>query len=329
MWKLYEPETIERELGYAEMVGFDSVRVCLNYRAWSEAPADFIQNFQHFLDASAQLGLLVNPAMFDGCGVKGADITTQTTIVGARYETLTPLQRDFISRGNGRKYVERYLWDRIIPDLEDNRVLFWEFWAPTPGPSRMGKEHWPAYERYCSDLIQAAENGAILAWDVMNEPPAPENPVVINDHPELSEPFLYHFVDFVQKRARGVPVLVGVARQSFPQVSSRCDKVCFHCYQRQPILQDELKKAKKSAREFRKPLLCNECLSYFLFHERPDEQSQLETIKEQHAAFEKEGIGWMAWHLIEGEMFLPYCGFVRRDGSLKPAAVYLKDQILK
>jgi hypothetical protein len=327
MWKNYEPKTIKRELGYAEKIGFDSVRVYLNYRAWSEDPISFIDNFQHFLDISSQLGVLVNPVMFDGCGVEDADITTQISTVGARYESATPLTLTLISRGQGRKYIEKYLWDRIIPDLKDDRVLFWEFWAPSPGPSKMGKKYWPAYERYCSDLIKSANNDILLAWDVMNEPPAPENPLVKNDQPELSEPFLYHFVEFVQKKVCNVPIIIGVADQNFPQVNKNCDILCFHCYKLRPILQIELKKAKRRAHKLKKPLLCNETLSYFLFHECPDEQNQLEIIKEQYIAFKKENIGWMAWHLIEGEMFLPYCGFVRRDGSLKPAAEYLKNQI--
>jgi len=267
--------------------------------------------------------------MFDGCGVENGDITTQTTTVGVRYENASPLACEFISRGHGKKYVEKYLWDRIIPDLEDEGILFWEFWAPTPGPSRMGEEHWSAYERYCSDLIQAAENSAILAWDVMNEPPPPDEPLIRNDYPELIEPFLYHFVEFVQKRARGVPVLVGLAEHSYPHVNAKCDILCFHSTNPPPMLQKDLKKAKKRAYKLKKPLLSNECLSYFLFHEQPDEQNQLEIIKKQYEIFEKENVGWMAWHLMEGEMFLPYCGFVHRDGSLKPAAEYLKDQMHK
>ena len=161
----------------------------------------------------------------------------------------------------------------------------------------------------------------------MNEPPVPGNPLSVNDHPELSEPFLYHFIEFLQKRAGGVPVMVGVTEHNFPQVSVRCDILCFHCYKPPPMLLNELKKAKGRAHKFKKPLLCNECLSYFLFHKRPDEQTQLGKIIEQHKVFEKENVGWMAWHLIEGEMFLPYCGFVRRDGNLKPAAEYLKNRI--
>ena len=327
MWKLYDPDTVERELGYATKVGFDSVRVYLNHRAWSENPEGFTSSFTHFLMASEELGLLVNPTLFDGCGVENGDITAQTTTVGSRYEALAPQFQMFVNRGNGDEYIQRYLRDRIIPDLPDNRVLFWEFWAPTPGPSKLGREHWPSYESYCSDLIRAAEDYSILAWDVMNEPPASENLAVSNDHSELIEPFLFHFVDFMQKKARGVPILVGVVGQEFAQVSSRCDILCFHHYQPLEMLQNEQREAKRRARELGKPLLCNECLSYFLLHKRPDEQTQLEEIKEQHAAFEREKIGWMAWHLVEGEMFLPYCGFVRRDGSLKPAAEYLKDRM--
>jgi endo-1,4-beta-mannosidase len=327
MWKYYDSKIIERELGYAKKVGFDSIRIYLNYRAWFEDSIGFIQNFRHFFEFSSQLGLYINPTIFDGCGVENADITTQTTTVGARYDSASPLLRTLINRGHGREYVEKYLWNRIIPDLDDDRVLFWEYWAPTPGLSKMSEEYWPTYERYCSDLVQSADQKAILAWDIMNEPPTPGNPLIENDKSELIKPFLIHFVDFVHKKAQSAPVLIGFADLNFSQVNIKCDILCFHSYKRQPILKMELRKGKKRAFKLKKPLLCNECLSYFLFHKRPDEETQLEIIKEQHTAFKKEGIGWMAWHLIEGDSFLPYCGFVRRDGSLKPAAQYLKNEI--
>ena len=66
----------------------------------------------------------------------------------------------------------------------------------------------------------------------MNEPYAPGNPLVINDHPELSEPFLRHFIDFVQEAAQDIAILIGVANQNFLQVSTKCDILSFHCYDR-------------------------------------------------------------------------------------------------
>jgi len=43
----------------------------------------------------------------------------------------------------------------------------------------------------------------------------------------------------------------------------------------------------------------------------------------------KENIGWMAGHLMEGNFFLSYCSFLRKDGSLRLAAEYVKQKILQ
>lgn len=47
MWQAetFDPKNIDRELGMAEDLGFNSVRVFLNYVAWKADPAGFKNRF--------------------------------------------------------------------------------------------------------------------------------------------------------------------------------------------------------------------------------------------------------------------------------------------
>src|SRR5690349_11649994 len=51
MWQAdtWDPKTIDRELGYAQSLGFTSIRVFLHDIAWKEDPKGFIQRMDKFL----------------------------------------------------------------------------------------------------------------------------------------------------------------------------------------------------------------------------------------------------------------------------------------
>lgn len=52
MWQTdtFDPETIDRELGYAEGIGFNTMRVFLHSIAWKEDPKGFKQRINKYLD---------------------------------------------------------------------------------------------------------------------------------------------------------------------------------------------------------------------------------------------------------------------------------------
>src|ERR1700750_461269 len=51
MWQAdtFDPETIDRELGYAEGIGFNAMRVFLHSVAWQEDPKGFKQRVNRYL----------------------------------------------------------------------------------------------------------------------------------------------------------------------------------------------------------------------------------------------------------------------------------------
>ena len=69
MWQkdTFDPATIDRELGWAKQLGFNSIRVFLNFVVWQDDAAGLKQRFDQFLGIAQKHGLLVMPILFDDC----------------------------------------------------------------------------------------------------------------------------------------------------------------------------------------------------------------------------------------------------------------------
>lgn len=69
MWQAetYDPKTIDRELGFAEQVGFNTLRVFLHYLAWGEDTVGFKERMNDFLTIVETHGMKVMFVLFDDC----------------------------------------------------------------------------------------------------------------------------------------------------------------------------------------------------------------------------------------------------------------------
>src|SRR5437762_3367782 len=54
MWQkeTFDPKTIDRELGYAESIGFNAMRVFLHHLAWQQDPEGFKKRMKAYLEIS-------------------------------------------------------------------------------------------------------------------------------------------------------------------------------------------------------------------------------------------------------------------------------------
>lgn len=141
MWQAetFDRSTIERELGWARGLGFNSVRVFLQYRVWDADPQGFLQRFNLFLSLADMHGLRAAPILFDDCCFAGKE-----------------------------PYLGRQ--DDPVPGVHNSG------WVPSPGPAIGGdKRNWPRLEQYVRDVVgQFADDPRILIWDLYNEPGANE-----------------------------------------------------------------------------------------------------------------------------------------------------------
>jgi hypothetical protein len=142
MWQAetFDPKTIDRELGMAEDLGLNSVRVFLNYVVWEADPDGLKKRFEQFLKIADKHGISVTPIFFDDCNFAGKEPK-----VGKQ--------------------------DDPVPGL-CNRG-----WVPSPGKSRvLDLTYWPDLEKYVKDMVGSFRNDRrILIWDLYNEPETDES----------------------------------------------------------------------------------------------------------------------------------------------------------
>lgn len=133
-----DQERLARELGWAEDVGFNAVRVFLQFIVWRDDPETFLQRVERFVDIAAANGLRVVPVLFDDCAF-------------GEPEQLDP-----------------YLGPQRPPQP---KVLL-SSWTPSPGLSILtDPSAEPELRRYVRAVVSRfSEDDRILFWDLYNEP---------------------------------------------------------------------------------------------------------------------------------------------------------------
>ena len=69
MWQAetFDPETIERELGYAEGIGMNIMRVYLHDLLWEHDRDGFVERLERYLDIAYARGIRTMFTIFDDC----------------------------------------------------------------------------------------------------------------------------------------------------------------------------------------------------------------------------------------------------------------------
>ncbi len=134
----FDPETIDRELGWAEGIGYNTTRAFVQFLVWKDDPEGLKERFDRFLEIAARHGIRVMPVLFDDCAF-GEPLQTEPYL-GKQREPIPGM---------------------ILPS-----------WTPSPGLSRVtDRSAWPDLEAYVKDMVgRFARDERIVAWDLYNEP---------------------------------------------------------------------------------------------------------------------------------------------------------------
>lgn len=138
MWsaETFDPETIDRELGYAESIGFNSMRVYLHHVPWKQDPEGFKKRVSQYLDIADKHGISTMFVFFDDCW-------NPTYKPGRQPDPKPGVHNSGWVQDPGS----------VIHDEDSAKVLY------------------PVLEKYVKDVMgHFANDKRIVLWDLYNEP---------------------------------------------------------------------------------------------------------------------------------------------------------------
>ena len=265
MWQAetFDLTTIERELGWAEGLGFNTIRVFLHDLAWKQDRAGFLRRVDRFLQVAEQHKIKVMFVLFDSCWDPAPKLGPQhppTPGVHNSGWVQSPglaMLKDPARREELKDYVKEVLSYFKV----DVRVLAWDLFnePDNPNTSSYGKLEPPDKAELALDLLRRS-----FAWAREVDPAAPlTSGVWIGDW----------------SLEKASPTAKLQLEQS--------DVISFHDYMKLPQLKERVATLKKLGR----PMMCTE------FMARPAGS----TFEPNLGYLREQTIGAYNWGFVDGK----------------------------
>ena len=236
MWQAdsFDPETIERELGWAADLGMNVIRVYLHDLLFQDGAEAFLARISHLLDIAQDRGISLIPVLFDG-------VWHPRPKLGAQ------------------------------PDPKPR--LHNSIWVQSPG-SRVLQDRslWPQLRPYVQGVIRHfSGDSRIVAWDLFNEPDQIDATTMADGSRERKAASAAGLLEHVFSWAREIdpaqPLTVGIWEYGPDHQPSdsplnrlileRSDIISFHCYEPKAQLTAVI----DALSSYGRPLLCTEWLA--------------------------------------------------------------------
>jgi len=218
----YDPETIERELGWAEDLGFNTLRVYLHDLLWADDREGFAGRIDDFLGIADRHGMRVLLTLFDDCHRPDPELGVQPLPVRG-------VHNSGWKRSPHRDIVLQF-HDGTVPENERTRL-----------------------RDYVHDILgRFADDARVLMWDVYNEPGFKDS---LND-------LLEETWQWAQEARPSQPLTScqegSQGEKNIAFNAAHSDVITFHCYQGE--LLEETIARHRDAHEGR-PLICTEYMA--------------------------------------------------------------------
>ncbi len=150
MWQAetFDTATINRELGYAESIGLNCMRVFLHHVAWQQDPQGFKDRMNKYLSIADNHGIVTMFVFFDDCW-------NPTYHAGKQPAPKTGVHNSGWIRDPGQLYydepklvdtLEQYVKDVMTSFKDDKRILLWDLYNE-PGNSGYGSKSLPLLKK--------------------------------------------------------------------------------------------------------------------------------------------------------------------------------------
>lgn len=146
MWQAdtFDPKTIDKELGYAQGIGMNVMRVFLHHLAWEQDPEGFKKRMDEYLAISSKHGVKTMFVFFDDCWNKVPKVGKQPEPKPGIHNSgwmQDPGQPASDNAANS-PVLEKYVKDVLKRFANDKRVLLWDLYNE-PGNSDKGSRSLP------------------------------------------------------------------------------------------------------------------------------------------------------------------------------------------
>jgi len=150
MWQAatFDPKNIDKELGYAQSIGLNCMRVFLHHVAWQTDPAGFKQRITQYLDIAGRHHISTIFVFFDDCW-------NESYQAGPQPAPKTGVHNSGWIRDPGKllyddptlmTILEQYVKDILTTFRHDRRILLWDLYNE-PGNSGYGNKSLPLLEK--------------------------------------------------------------------------------------------------------------------------------------------------------------------------------------
>ena len=194
MWQTstWNPAEIDKELGWAEELGFNSVRIFLHDKVWSADRDAFFSHVEQFLEIADSHG-----------------ISSLVTL--------------FTNGGSRDRYVDEDI--APVPGIHNS------IWAQTPGIEAVNDStQWGWIKDYEQDVLRHFRNDSrIIAWCLYNEP---ENVPACHTYPLLKKVFEWaREINPIYTRPLSGSGNLTTRFPTVTFLCENCDVLSIHCYQ--------------------------------------------------------------------------------------------------
>lgn len=266
MWQAdtFDPKRIDLELGWAESIGMNTMRVFLHDLAYEQDKEGFKKRLDQFLAISAKHKIRPMIVFFDS--------------------VWDPHPKA------GRQRAPR-------PGVHNSG------WAQSPGASALSNpSEYARLEKYVKDIVRTfAKDKRILAWDIWNEPDNRNGDDYAKQDPpnkiELVNKLLPMVFEWVRAAKPEQPLTSGVWKGDYPNTKKfdateqiqmdLSDVVTFHSYDPP----DEFEKRIKFLQTFNRPVICTEYMA------RPRGNTFVGVLP----MGKRDNVGMINWGFVEGK----------------------------
>lgn len=190
MWQAetFDPATLDRELGYAEKLGFNTVRVFLHDLLWKQDSAAFLKRTDAFLDIADRHGIKTLFVLFDSCWHPLPKLGPQPAPIPFTHNSgwVQNPGVEVLKNPGAYPHLKAYVLGVVGHYANDPRVIGWDVWNEPDNfdggaSARPGLE--PANKR---DLVNALLPQA-FAWAREAKPSQPLTSGVWMDSPNIDK----------------------------------------------------------------------------------------------------------------------------------------------